>query len=170
MDPLRIYDYLTLARQRVLDKVRALTPEQYAREFPFGLKSIGSTLAHLMTGEWYYIERLQGREVPPYEQWEIQYENPPVFEVIEREWRRQAERTRDAIVAEKDWDRKVKYVSLRDEKGRRYHVTATAWEYFAQLILHEAHHRAQIMVMLREMGHPVQDIDYNDLMFERVVA
>jgi len=49
-------------------------------------------------------------------------------------------------------------------------MTATAGDIATQLVLHEVHHRAQAMAMLRHLGRPVQDIDYNDLMYERVEA
>jgi uncharacterized damage-inducible protein DinB len=107
MDPLKIYDYLMQARERVLDAVRSLTPQQYHLQFTIGLKTIGATLAHIMISEWYYIERLAGRTVPPYEQWPIKYESPPAFDVIEQTWRAQAKRIRAAIVAERDWGRTI---------------------------------------------------------------
>ncbi len=170
MDPLRIYDYLIMSRERIMDAVRPLTPEQYHRAFTFGLKSISSTLAHIMISEWYYIERLAGRPVPPYEQWPIQYERPPGFDVIERTWPDQAKNVRAAIAAVRDWRRNITYLGFPDDHGKRFHVTATAGDFLTQLALHEVHHRAQLMAMLRELGgavKPVQDIDYNDLMFER---
>lgn len=170
MDPLRIYDYLTLSRQRVLDAVRPLTPQQYHRPFTFGLKTIGTTLTHIMISEWYYIERLEGRAVAPYEQWPIKYESPPAFDVIEAAWREQAKRVRAAIAAEREWNRRITYLSFPDDHGKRFHITATAGDFFTQLALHEVHHRAQVLAMLRELGDgvmPVQDIDYNDLMYER---
>lgn len=170
MDPLRIYDYLTLSRQRVLDAVRTLTPQQYLRTFTFGLKTIGTTLTHIMISEWYYIERLEGRAVPPYDQWPIKYESPPAFDVVEENWRGQAKRVRAAVAAEHDWHRRITYLSFPDDHGKRYHITATAGDFFTQLALHEVHHRAQVLAMLRELGDgvmPMQDIDFNDMMYER---
>lgn len=170
MDPLRIYDYLIMARERVLDAVRPLAPQQYLQEFTLGLKSIGTTLAHIMISEWYYIERLEGRLVPPYDQWPIKYEDPPAFDVLEKTWREQATNTRASIAAERDWNRRITYLSFPDDHGKRYHITATAGDFFTQLALHEVHHRAQLMAMLRELGDaaaPLQDIDYNEMMYQR---
>ena len=66
MDPARTYEYLLKSRERVFDAVRPLTPDEYLRPFAFGLKTVGTTLTHIMISEWYYIERLTGRDVPPY--------------------------------------------------------------------------------------------------------
>lgn len=178
MDPLRIYDYLAAARRRLLDAVRTLTPEEYLRPFPFGLTTVGATVTHMMLSEWYYIERVEGREVPPYERWPIQYENPPSLTVIEPIWREQEVRVRSVLAAQTDavgadgsrgWDRRIAYESFPDDtRGRRrFLLCATAGDYVIQLALHEVHHRSQAMSMLRQLGQPVQDIDYNDLMFER---
>lgn len=170
MNPTRIYDYLALSRERVMDAVRRLTPAAYRREFAFGLKTMGSTLTHIMIAEWYYIERLEGRTVPPYAEWPFQYERPPAFEVIDQTWREQAKRVRAAVAAEGDWNRTISYPSFPDDRGRRYYITATAGDFFTQLALHEVHHRAQVLAMLRELGDaatPVQDIDFNDMMYDR---
>ena len=71
-----------------------------------------------------------------------------------------------AIAAERDWGRVITYESFPGDDGRRFRVTATAGDFFTQLALHEVHHRAQIMAMLRGLGGSVpalQDLDYNDL-------
>lgn len=173
MEPLKIYDYLLLSRQRVLKAVGALSPDEYHRRFKFGLKSIAATLTHIMISEWYYIERMLERPVPPYDRWPIKYEDPPEFAVIDKLWREQARNVRAAIEAERDWTRRITWLSFPDDTrgNKRFHISATAGDFFTQLVLHEVHHRAQIMTMLRELGRPLeQDLDYNALMFERVEA
>jgi uncharacterized damage-inducible protein DinB len=169
MDPLKTYDYLVKARERVFEAVRALPPEQYGREFPIGLKTLGSTLTHVMIVEWAYMERIQGRRLPPYEQWPIQDERPPAFEVIERTWREQAPRTRSAMEAVRDWDREFEYDS-RDwavASGKTTLITASPSDIVMQMTLHEVHHRAQVMAMLRELGKPLENLDYGYFMYKR---
>lgn len=184
MDPLRIYDYLLKSRDRVFDAVRPLTPQQFRREFPIGVNSVGSTLAHLMVSEWYYIERFEERLVPPYEEWPIRYEDPPAFEFVEPSWRKQGEHIRALIAAQRKeaggrgWDRRITWLGFPDDTrgGKRFHITVTAGDLLAQLALHEAHHRAQLMAMLREMRDegvpipPLQDLDYGMMMYERKEA
>jgi uncharacterized damage-inducible protein DinB len=167
MDPLKTYNYLIKSRERVLDAVRPLTPQEYQRELPFGLKTIAATLTHIMISEWYYIQRLNGQTVPPYDHWPIKQENPPAFDVLQTTWREQAEQTRAAITAEHDWNRPITWLSFPNDQHKRFHITATAGDFLTQLALHEVHHRAQIMAMLRQLGRPLEDLDYNALMFER---
>lgn len=167
MQPLRIYDYLTTSRDRVFDAARPLSPEQWSRKFSFGLGSIASTLTHIMISEWYYVQRITGTVVPPYEQWPIKYEHPPEFEAIETTWRGQAPATRAAVAAERDWNRPVTWTGFPDSQGKRFTINTTPGDLFTQLALHEVHHRAQLMAMLRELGRPLEDLDFNALMFDR---
>lgn len=173
MDPLKIYDYLIATRERVFGAIRPLSPEQYAHQSAIGLKTIGSTLTHLMVSEWYYIERLEGRTVPPYDQWPIKYEAPPPFAEIEGTWREQQQRIRAIVAAERNWPRTITWLGFPDDtrEMKRFQITCTAGDLFTQLALHEMHHRAQIMAMLRESGAAIlEDLDYNALMYQRVEA
>ncbi len=169
MEPLRTYDYLTLSRQRVFGWIRPLTAEQYAREFPFGLKTLGKTLTHIMISEWYYVQRLQGSAVPPYDQWPMQQETPPPFVALETAWIEQARRTRDALSAVRDWNHELEY-QVTDDDDKQVIVTTSPGDIFTQLALHEVHHRSQVISMLRQLGIDVDDIDFNTLMYKRRVA
>lgn len=169
MNPVRTYTYLVLAREKILDWARPLSAEQHARQFPIGLGSLARTLTHIMICEWFYIRRMQGLEVPPYAEWPVQDETPPPFEVIEREWHAQEQRTRAAIEAVEragEWGKVVTYMAQRDD-GRRVEISATKGDIFTQLVLHEVHHRAQAMNILRQLGVHLDDIDYNAMMYTR---
>lgn len=167
MNPLRTYDYLVLARDRLFDAVRPLSAEQYRRNFPIGPGSLAAVLTHTFISEWYYIERLEERDVPPYGEWEIQDESPPAFAVLEAKWREQAQRTRAAIERERDWDRAIEYRAVSPDEPPTI-VSARAQDIFVQLALHEVHHRAQALNILRQLGSPLkEDIDFNALMYQR---
>ena len=166
MDPLRLYDYLTLSRERVFGWARPLTPGQYTREFPIGPGSLARVLTHTMISEWYYIERLLGREVPPYAQWPIRDETPLAFADLVSIWTGQARETRAALAAVRDWDAPVRY-RVTDDHGRLIEVRASAGDLMTQLALHEVHHRAQAMNILRQLGATVEEIDFNSMMYDR---
>lgn len=181
MNPVKIYDYLTKTREKIFDGVRSLSPQQYNREHTIGLKTLGTTLTHMMIVEWAYIERMQNRTLPPYDQWPIQDEKPPAFAIIEKTWREQAKNTR--VVIERlwnnnctGWNTEFEYISQSrpansdpNAKLVRTQVIVSPADLFTQLTLHETHHRAQVMMMLRECGVTVQDIDFGYTMFKRTV-
>lgn len=169
LHPDRMYDYLVLARGRVLDRVRTLAVDDHSRQFPIGLGSLARTLTHTMMSEWYYAQRMIDAEVPPYERWAFNDERPPAFEVVEAHWGKVAGQTRAAIASITQagaWDRPQEYRFTNDE-GVRMVSTATPADQFTQLFQHEVHHRAQAVNMLKHLGHTLGDLDFNWLMFDR---
>jgi len=169
MNPLKTYDYLALARQRVFDWVRPLSPEQYLREFPIGYGTIGRTLTHIYVCEFAYVERIRGRSLPPYQEWPIQDEIPPPFATLEAAWQKQAQTTRETLAAVKDWNQQIEYRVTPDlaNVARPVIVTTTPGDIAMQMVVHEVHHRAQAMTMLRQLGIAAQDLDYNTFMNKR---
>ncbi|RJP36027.1 MAG: DUF664 domain-containing protein [Phycisphaerales bacterium] len=166
IEPTKAYDYLILARDRLFEWVRPLSPAEYTREFPFGRRSIARTLTHILASEWYYVHRIGGHAVPEYAQWPIREEEAPVFAGLVKAWAEQAERTRAAIAAVRDWKAEIEY-RVTDDDGRPMLVTATRGDVFTQLVLHKVHHRAQAMSTLRHLGIAAADLDFNALTFRR---
>lgn len=165
LEPLRTYEYLALARKRIFDWARPLSAEQYTRQFPMGPGSVARTLTHILISEWYYIRRMLSQDVPPYDQWPIQDEKPPAFAELEAEWARQSARTRAALTEIRDWKAPLEYRIT--ENGVTELITTSPSDIFTQLALHEVHHRAQVMNMLRHMGATIDDIDFNAIMYTR---
>ncbi len=166
MEPLKLYDYLTLAREKLFDEVRPLSDAEYRREFPIGLKSLARTLTHTMICEWAYMQRIRRIETPPYEEWPIQDEKPPAFSELETVWKSQAVETRATIEKLEDWTTRFEFQTV-NRQGHKIAVTTSNGDFFAQLLVHEVHHRAQAMNMLTQLGRPTQDLDFSGLMFER---
>lgn len=166
MDRVRIYDYLIEVRRRVFDRVGALGDEAYRREFDIGPGSLAKVFTHLLISEWYYCERIECREVPAYAEWEVRDETPPAFDELRRRWDEQSARTRGVLASDRDWDAPIVY-RIRDDDGKMIEVTTTADDIATQLILHEMHHRAQLLNMLRLVGVTFEDLDFNALMYER---
>jgi uncharacterized damage-inducible protein DinB len=165
LDRLKTYNYLTLARRRIFDWTRPLSPESYRRSFPIGLGSLARTLTHVMSSEWYYVERMLANDVAPHEHWPIRDEDPPEFAVLESAWSEQAARTVAAIGSIRDWTTELEYRVTLD--GVPTIIGASPSDIFTQLVLHEVHHRAQAMNMLRQLGIPAEDIDYNTMTYRR---
>lgn len=168
MNHTRVYDYLTRSRAIILAAARPLTDEQYRRAFPIGPGSLAAILTHTYISEWYYVERILAHDVPPYEQWEIRDDNPPPFADLERLWNAQAARTRDALASTTDWSTPVKYTVTSDDK-RTWRVSTNIDDVATQLALHEMHHRAQALNVLRHLGVTFkEDLDFNTMMYDRV--
>jgi uncharacterized damage-inducible protein DinB len=165
MKPIEVHDYLARTRRLIFEAIRPLGAEAWSRAFPIGPGTIGRTLTHIMISEWYYVQRVTRRDVPPYEQWPIRDEDPPPPATLESAWNDQAAETRAALGAVRDWDAVIEY-QVTDDDGREMIVTTSAGGLFTQLAFHEMHHRAQVLNMLRQLGVTVGEIDFNAF-FER---
>lgn len=161
--PANHYDYLIEARQRVFDRVRALSQAQYARKFPFGHGSIRSTMVHVADTEWWYTSMLEGRPAPE-EQSPFRPFSKMGFRPLEAAWGELAEWTGRTLRGETVWGRPVEdwWTTKRWRRG----VRRTAADVATQLLFHEVHHRAQVMTMLRLLGVPVQGLDYSLMRWE----
>jgi uncharacterized damage-inducible protein DinB len=163
--PAAIYEYLFEARQKLLDWVRPLTPEQYTKEFPFGKKTIRDTLVEIPLAEWNYGTRLIGETIPPRDQHPIVKYYQTDFAPLEDAWRELAQRTRSILREERDWGRVIEWRPTIAERPTLMRTTAGGIA--TQIVVHEVHHRAQVMAMLRQFGIPAQNLDYSVLKFER---
>lgn len=163
--PAAFYDYLVEARQKLLDWVRPLTPEQYTKEFPFGKKTIRDTLVEIPLAEWNYGARLVGESIPPRDQHPIVKYYQTDFAPLEDAWRELTDRTRSILREQRDWNRMVEWRPIAADRPTL--MRATAGGIATQMMVHEVHHRAQVMAMLRQFGIPAQNLDYSVLKFER---
>jgi len=169
MDYVHVYDVLTQARERLFDWVRPLSQEQYTREFPFGFRTLRATLIETARTELFYRMRLRGEPLPPPppipETFPISETNQPTFADLERAWTEQSKGTRAALAETTDWNTLMRRRVLEDGKVVVY--TLSKGEIATQMLLHEVHHRAQAMAMLRQLGVPAQDLDYAGFVVRR---
>ncbi len=171
MDPLRVYDYLVASRAKLFDWIRPLPPERYNEAHPIGLGSLARTLHHVRAAEWHYMERIRGRTGPfespaPELDPDIPGGTPLPFDALEPAWAGQAAQTRADLARVADWRAQRTYTTTWD--GGSYAYRASPSDIFVQLALHEVHHRAQALHMLRRLGVETGEIDYNTMMWTPV--
>jgi uncharacterized damage-inducible protein DinB len=164
LDFVHFFDYLVLARARLLDWIGAQAEELHTRAYPFGLGSIRATLIHVADIEWGYVQRLTGRDYT-HEESPFSAERVPALPRFRAAWHAQEPVTRRALRDLGDPSRPIEYVSRNFTPPRRTRTTAGGIA--GQLLFHEVHHRAQVMTMLRMAGVPAQDLDYSRLVWER---
>ncbi len=158
------FDYLFKARGKLLTWVREQPPAVYTQPFPIGLGSIRATLVHIASSEWGYTQRLTGKDYGPGDN-PFTVERYPEFEALASAWDRQRPVTRQALANLGDPVRPVEYVARTFTPPTR--IRTTVGGIAGQLLLHEVHHRAQVMAMLRQAGVKAENLDYSILVFER---
>ena len=162
MEYVHAYDVLTQARGRLFDWVRPLSQEQYTQRFPFGMGTLRKTLIEIAAVELLYSMRLRGDPLPAAPglpaDFPISETKQPSFADLERAWTAQAKQTRAALAGVSDW---AQAVTRRMEQGDTVVIsTASKADIATQMLMHEVHHRAQAMAMLRQLGVEAQNLDY----------
>lgn len=161
VDFLKVYDIHTQARGKLFDAIRPLSQEQYTREFPFAHKSLRATMLEIAMTELWLGMRLREERMPEPFDWSTMPINETIHSTLaqlEPAWTDLTRRTRATLERTRDWDKVVQTV-MRGRKRTRT-LTAAKSDIATQILLHEVHHRAQAMVMLRHLGSPVEDLDY----------
>ncbi|HLW60718.1 MAG TPA: DinB family protein [bacterium] len=165
VDLAEYFDYLCLARERLFAWIAGLPAEAYARAFPFGRGSIRATLIHVADAQRGYTSRLEGSEYSAAEN-PFTAERLPDLGSLKDAWSTLNPLTRRAMAALGNGSREILYASRVLSPGKR--LRGTAGGVASQLLFHEVHHRAQVMTMLRHFGVAAENLDYNNLMFDRV--
>lgn len=157
----RVYDVHSQAREKLFDWIRPLSQEQYTQSFPFGLHTLQSTMVELAGTELWLGKRMREEPFPEpfsWDEWPISEKTCPTFADLERAWRQLMPVTRRGLAAITDPERVVETRLVGRERVATYR--ATQGDLAVQLLMHEVHHRAQAMAMLRQFGVEAQDVDY----------
>lgn len=161
MNFVRVYDAQSQAREKLFDWMRPLSQEQYVKSFPFGLHTLQTTMVELAGTELWLAMRIRQDRFPDpfsWDEWPIREATCPTLAEVEAAWRAQTPQTRATLAAITDPARVVETRLNRRKQILVY--TATQGDLAAQLLLHEVHHRAQAMAMLRQFGIAAEDVDF----------
>jgi uncharacterized damage-inducible protein DinB len=148
-----LVDYHYWARDRLLDAVATLTPEQYQRDLGSSFKSVRETMTHVYAAEWAWYERWQGRSptaLLPADQF-------PDLVSLRRAWSELETRMRDYIASLGDHgvSKIIQYKLLSGAAG-----ASPLWQMLQHVVNHASYHRGQVTTMLRQMGaQPAKPMD-----------
>jgi len=140
-------DYHYWARDRVLEAVATLTPEQYTRDLGSSFKSVRDTLTHTYSAEWAWYERWQGR--PPAAL--LPLDLFPDLAALRGGWNELETKVRDYVagLGEQGTSRVIEYKLFSGAAG-----ASPLWQMLQHVVNHASYHRGQVTTMLRQMGAP----------------
>lgn len=147
-----LIDYHYWARDRVLDAVAPLPPDQLTRDMGSSFRSIAATLSHLYFAEWIWHERWHGRSPsgPPRAPFEDVVSLREAWGDLEAEVR-----TFVAGLSEADVDLEIAFKMMSGAE-----VSATFGDMIPHLVNHGSYHRGQVTTMLRQLGaQPARGMD-----------
>jgi uncharacterized damage-inducible protein DinB len=138
-------DYHYWARDRLLDAVATLTPDQYTRDLGNSFKSVRETVTHVYAAEWAWHERWNGRSptalLPP--------DQFPDLAALRATWNELETRMCDFVAAlgEHGPNRVIDYKLLSGQTG-----ASPIWQMLQHVVNHASYHRGQVTTMMRQMG------------------
>ena len=140
-----LLDYHYWARDRMLDAVALLTPEQFTRDLGNSFGSIRDTVAHIHAAEWAWCSRWHGESPSAL----LPADRFPDLETVRRDWAEQERKTRAFVerLGEAGVDRMFDYKMTSGAA-----VVSPFWEMLYHLVNHSTYHRGQVTTMLRQLG------------------
>ena len=138
-------DYHYWARDRVLEAMAPLTPEQYNKALGNSFTSIRDTATHVYAAEWAWYERWQGRSPTAL----LASDRFADVQALKDAWR-DHERTMRAFVdglTEADVSRVIEFRLMNGTAG-----ASPIGQMVQHVVNHASYHRGQITTMLRQLG------------------
>ncbi|HEX8185960.1 MAG TPA: DinB family protein [Blastocatellia bacterium] len=151
-DLLTLFDYNCWANRRLLKAVERLTPDEITRSVGGAYDSIRTTLLHILEVEKGWLARCGGDE-----NWvELNPDDFPTLDSIKEEWRGVEQFGRRLLsgLSEDDLRRRVRYWF---ESGEPQTVLVS--DLVQHTGNHSSHHRGQVTLMLRMLGHEPGNLD-----------
>ena len=152
-DLITMIDYHYWARDRMLDALERLPPEQYARDLGSSFKSIRETVVHMYAAEWAWYSRWQGTSPTAL----LTSEPYPDVASIRRAWTETEANVRAFAnrLGGSGVTKVIEYKLLNGSAG-----ASPFWQMLQHVVNHASYHRGQVTTMLRQMGaQPAKPMD-----------
>jgi uncharacterized damage-inducible protein DinB len=149
----RMYDYSYWANRKLMEVVRHLTDEQFTQAVAGSYGSIRNTLVHILSTEWFWLERCGGRPRGA----ALEASDFPTAESLQDLWKLVEGHVRKFLASLRDEDLD-QIVQFKLSNGQQLAMLRGAIMQHAAI--HGIHHRGQISLLLRSLGHVPGNFDY----------
>ncbi len=146
-------DYHYWARDRLLDALEPLTPDQVDRDLGSSFKSVRETVVHIYAAEWAWHSRWQGQSPTAL----MTSEAFPDVAAVRRAWGEHEKKMRAFLdgLGEEGLTRVFEYKLLGGQAG-----SSPFWQMLQHVVNHASYHRGQVTTMLRQLGvKPAKSMD-----------
>jgi uncharacterized damage-inducible protein DinB len=147
-----LYEYSYWANRHLFDVISKLTPDEFTQSVGGSFGSIRNTLVHILSAEWGWLSRCGGPDRGP----RLNGADYPTLESVTVTWRNVEGYVRDflANLKEEDITRNAEYLNDAGEKR-----AMPLGELMQHAAAHGVHHRGQVAMMLRLLGHTPGNFD-----------
>jgi uncharacterized damage-inducible protein DinB len=148
-----LVDYHYWARDRLLDALDPLAPEQFNRDLGSSFKSIRETVVHIYAAEWAWHARWIGQSPTAL----MTGDAFPDIVAVRRAWIEHEATMRAFLesLGEAGVARVFEYKLLSGQVG-----SSPFWQMLQHVVNHASYHRGQVTTMLRQLGaSPAKSMD-----------
>ena len=140
-----LVDYNYWARDRLLEAVAALTPEQFTRDMGNSFSSVRDTIAHICDTESIWLARWNGGQPTGFQS----AERIPDLAAARAVWAELERGMRETLarLGPSGVQRTIEYKDFRGAKR-----SDVFWQMLQHAVNHGSYHRGQVTTMLRQLG------------------
>jgi uncharacterized damage-inducible protein DinB len=140
-----MFDYHYWARDRLLEAVELLTPDQFIRNMGSSFGSVRDTLAHMYSAEWAWHSRWLGHMPTAL----LPFDMFPDLAAVRAAWAELEGKTRAFLteLGEDGVNRVFEYTLISGHTG-----ATVFWQMAQHIVNHASYHRGQVVTMMRQLG------------------
>ena len=140
-----LVDYHYWARDRLLQALETLTPEQYNKDLGNSFKSVRDTLTHIYAAEWAWHSRWQGDSPTAL----LPTDRFADLAALRSAWTELEQKMRAFVngLTDHDVSRVIAYKLLSGDAG-----ASPIWQMVQHVVNHGSYHRGQVTTMIRQVG------------------
>jgi len=144
-DLVELVEYHYWARDRMLETVAGLTPDQFTRRLSSSFPSVRDTLVHCYSAEWVWYSRWTG--VSPDKP--IPADRYPDLVSLVDDWAGLERQVRTFVdrLGDEQVGREIDYVLMNGTAGR-----SSFQQMLQHVVNHGSYHRGQVTTLLRQLG------------------
>lgn len=147
-----LYDYGYWANGKLFAVLSRLPPEQFVQTVAGSYGSIRNTLVHVMSAEAGWLDRCGGAKRGP----RLDPADFPTVESLRQAWTRVETNVREFLATLHDDDLSG---PIEFSLGQAEKRSMPLGELLQHGAIHGVHHRAQVALLLRELGHAPGNVD-----------
>lgn len=150
-DITRRFEYSYWANRKLFAVVGQLTPSEFTQNVAGSYGSVRNTLVHMFSAEWGWVARCGGPSRGP----ALKADDYPTFESIVEKWLTVEGYVDDFLVSltDEDLQRMIEFDIGAGPKS------APVGQLLEHALTHSVHHRGQLALLLRVLGHAPGNVD-----------
>ena len=148
-----LFSYGYWANQHLFEVLSHLPEEKFVKPVGGSYGSLRNTLVHILSAEWGWLERCGGAPRGP----ALKAPDYPTLAPVRVEWERVERHVRQFLsgLSDEDLERSITWAI-----GTGPQHTTRLGELLQHVAVHGAHHRGQVALLLRLLGHAPGNFDF----------